>query len=134
MKLRIVMRLCSILLAISLVSIGMPPLSAQQDHAVSPKQLRGDLQKATETRQQNEADVREILRTEAGKEALKSAGVDYQKVDQAVSQLSDEDVARLAQRSRDAQRDFAAGSMSTHGLIIIIVLVVVVIIVVAAVH
>jgi CHASE3 domain sensor protein len=117
-----------------LVSIGMTPANAQQDHAVNPGQLRADLQKATETRQQNEAAVREVLRTDAGKEALKSAGVDYQKVDQAVTQLSDEDVARLAQRSRDAQRDFAAGSISTHGLIIIIVLIVVVIIVVAAVH
>ena len=104
MKFRNTMRVCSILLAASLVSAGVVPVRAQEkDHAVSSGQLRKDVQKAAETRQANEATVREMFATDKARETLKSAGVDYQKVDQAISQVNDEDLARMAERSRDVQ-------------------------------
>src|SRR5258708_25432551 len=102
MKVRNTVRVCSMLLAASLTSAGWAPVRAQeQDHAVSSGQLRQDVQKATETRQANEAAVRGLLTSEKGREVLKSAGIDYQRVDQAISQASDEDLARMAERSRD---------------------------------
>ena len=135
MKVRYTTRVCSILLAVSLASAGLVPARAQEkDHAVSPRQLRKDVQKAAETRQANEAAVREMFASEKGREALKSAGVDYQKVDQAIGQVSDEELARMAERSREVQKDFAAGRFSDRDLIIIMLVVVGLILVIVAVR
>jgi len=135
MKFRNTMRLCSILLAASLVAAGSLPVRAQEkDHAVSSGQLRKDVQKAAETRQANEAAVREMFATDRARETLKSAGVDYQKVDQAISQVSDEDLARMADRSRDVQKDFAAGRLGDRDLIIILLVAVALILIIVAVR
>lgn len=135
MMLRNAMRVCSMLLVASLASTGTVPVSAQEnDHVVSSVQLRKDLQKASEIRQANEAAVRELFRSEKGRETLKSAGIDYQKVDRAVSQVSDEDLARMAERSREVQKDFAAGRFSDRDLIIIMLVVVGLILVIVAVR
>jgi hypothetical protein len=135
MKVRNATRACSILLAVCLVTVGWLPVRAQQkDHAVSSDQLRVDLQESAATRQANEAAVREMFASEAGKKALNSAGVDYQKVDQAISQVNDEDLARMADRSREVQKDFAAGRMSDRDLIIILLVAVALILIIIAVR
>ncbi len=86
MKVRNTMRVCSMLLVLSLVCVWSVPARAQdKEHAVTSGQLRSDLQKAAENRQGNEAAVREMFATDAGKQALKSAGIEYQKVDQAIT-------------------------------------------------
>ncbi len=77
---------------------------------------------------------RQLFSSEQAQQALKSAKIDYSKVDKAVGQLSDEDVARLAERSRQMQNNFAAGragSLSDRDLLIIIVIAVLVIALVA---
>ena len=141
MKVRIMMRVCSILLAASLVSVGSLPARAQdpgrsqeKEHAVTSSQLRNDVQKAADSRRANEAAVREMFATDTGKQALKSAGIEYQKVDQAISQVNDEELARLADRSREVQKDFAAGRMSDRDLLLILVVAVILIIVIVAVR
>jgi hypothetical protein len=135
MKVRNATRACSILLAVCLVSAGSPPVRAQQkDHAVSTDQLRVDVQKSAATRQANEAAVREMFASEDGKKTLNSAGIDYQKVDQAISQVNDEDLARMADRSRAVQKDFAAGRMSDRDLIIILLVAVALILIIIAVR
>ena len=135
MKVRNATRACSILLAVCLVTVGSPPLHAQQkDHAVSSDQLRIDVQKSAAARQANEAAVREMFASEAGKKALNSAGIDYQKVDQAISQVNDEDLARMADRSHEVQKDFAAGRMSDRDLIIILLVAVALILIIIAVR
>jgi len=63
---------------------------------------------------------------------LKSVNLDYQKVDKAVGQLSDEDLAKLAARSRQAQSDFAAGRISDRDLLWIIVIAIGIIVLVVA--
>jgi len=55
-------------------------------------------------------------------------------VDSAVAQLSDEDVARLAARSRQVEHDFAAGSLSDRDLLVIVIIAVLVIALIAALH
>jgi hypothetical protein len=135
MMLRNAMRVCSMLLVASLASTGTVPVSAQEnDHVVSSVQLRKDLQRTSEIRQANEAAVRELFRSEKGRETLKSAGIDYQKVDRAISQVSDEDLARMADRSREVQKDFAAGRFSDRDLIIIMLVAVGLILVIVAVR
>src|ERR1700748_3019447 len=73
-----------------------------KDHVVSLDELNSDSAKPAQTREANEAEVRHLLKTEAGQQALKQAKVDYAKVDKAISQLSDDDLANVAQRSRQA--------------------------------
>jgi hypothetical protein len=135
MKVRNTMRVCSILLVLSLASAGSIPLRAQEkDHAVPSVELRKDVQKAVETRKTNEAAVREMFSTDKARDTLKSAGIDYQKVDQAISQVSDEDLARMADRSRDVQKDFAAGRLGDRDLLIILLVAVALILIIVAVR
>jgi hypothetical protein len=133
MRVRNTIRVCSILLAASLVSAGSVP-AQEKEHVVSSGQLRTDVQKAADTRQANEAAVREMFATDKARETLKSAGVDYQKVDQAISQVNDEDLARMTERSRDVQKDFAAGRLADRDLIIILLVAVAIILIVVAVR
>jgi hypothetical protein len=54
-------------------------------------------------------------------------------VDKAIGQLSDEEVAKLADRSRQAESDFVAGAISAKTLayLILVIVVIVVIVVIA---
>lgn len=125
-----------LLLGISLVpGLLASPAKAQTrtqtqeaQHVVSLDDLSKDAAQPAATRKANEAAVRELLSSEAGQKALKSVNIDYEKVDKAIGQLSDEDLAKIAERSRQAESDFAAGGL-TATLIIVIVLIVVLIVV-----
>jgi hypothetical protein len=111
------------------LSAGTPAPAAAQDknHVVSLDELGKDAAQPAQTRQRNEADVRKLLQSEPGQEALKSAKVDYARVDKAIGQLSDKDLENVAERSRQAQADFAAGGLG-RTMIIVIVLIVILIV------
>ena len=115
---------------------GLPSRSQGQEkqHVVSLDELKKDAARPAETRQADESGVRNLLSSESGQKALKSADLDLQKVDKAVSQLSDEDLAKLAERSRQAQKDFAAGTLSDRDLLWIILIIVAILIVALAVR
>jgi hypothetical protein len=100
---------------------------------VSLDELKKDATRPAE-RQADESAVRNLLSSESGQKALKSGNLDLQKVDKAVSQLSDEDLAKLAERSRRAQKDFAAGRLSDRDLLWIILIIVAILIVALAVR
>jgi hypothetical protein len=107
----------------SLLGLAAIPARAQdQQHVVSLSDLNKDAARPAQTRQSNEEAVRTLLSSDQAQKALKSANLDYQKVDKAVGQLSDEDLAKLAERSRRAQSDFAAGRVSDRDLLWIIVI------------
>jgi hypothetical protein len=144
MKVRNTMRVGTTLLAAMLAFAGTIPANAQGpanapeerngDHAVTPGQLRQDVQKAADTRQANEAAVREMFASDQAKEALKSAGIDYKQVDRAISQVNDEDLARMAQRSHEVNKDFAAGRLDDRDLLIILLVAVAIVLIIVAVH
>ncbi len=128
-------------LAVSLLLCGtIAPVRVQaQDnqHVVSLDELNKDSARPAETRQSNEAAVRQLFSSDAAQKALQSAKVDYTKVDKAIGQLSDEDLAKLAERSQQVQNNFAAGragSLSDRDLLIIIIIAVLVIALVAVLH
>jgi hypothetical protein len=108
---------------------------AQDKHVVTSQELSKDAARPAETRGANEAALRQLFSSEQAQQALKSANIDYSKVDKAVSQLSDEDLAKLAARSRQVQHNFAggrsAGSLSDRDLLIIIIIAVLVIALIA---
>jgi hypothetical protein len=118
-------------------AVGPARAQAQDKHVVSVQELSRDAATPVETRQANEAALRQIFSSEKAQQALKSANIDYSKVDKAVGQLSDEDAAKLAARSRQLQENFAAGrgsSLSDRDLLIIIIIAVLVIALVAVLH
>jgi Flp pilus assembly protein TadB len=124
-------KVCVSMLAIAVlfVSTGIPARAQDKEHVVSLSDLNKDAARPAQTRQSNE----EAIRTsDQGHKALKSANLDYQKVDKAVGQLSDEDLAKLAERSRRAQSDFAAGRISDRDLLWIILIAVAIIVLVVA--
>lgn len=110
------------------------PVQAQEkQHVVSLTDLNQDTAKAGATRRANEATVRELFSSPAARKALKSANLDYTKIDNAVAQLNDEEIAKLAERSRKVQDNFAAGrSFSDRDLLIIVIIGVLIIALVAA--
>lgn len=117
-----------------LFAAGIPARAQAQErqHVVSLEELKRDSARPAETRQANEAAVRGLLSSETGQKALKAANLNYQKVDKAVGQLSDEDLAKLAERSRKAQSDFAAGRISDRDLLWIILIAIAIIVLAVA--
>jgi len=117
-------KVCVLMLAFAaLFGLAGAPAGAQdKQHVVSLSDLNKDAARPAQTRQSNEEAVRTLLSSDQGQKAIKSANLDYQKVDKAVSQLNDEDLARLAQRSRQAQSDFAAGRISDRDMLWIILI------------
>jgi hypothetical protein len=122
------MWIAAIALALGLTAAPGRTLGQDKQHVVSLEELNKDAARPAQIRQANEAVVRELLSSEAGQEALKSAKVDYQRVDKAIGQLSDADLAKVAERSRQAESDFAAGGLKAT-LIIVIILIVILIVV-----
>ena len=129
-------KVCAQVLSFGML-LGIASFSAkaqEKQHVVSLDELNKDAAKPAQTRQSDEGAIRSLLTSDAGQQALKSANVEYGKVDKAISQMSDEEVARLAERSRQAQNDFAAGSLSNRDLLWIILIIVAVIIIALAVR
>jgi hypothetical protein len=116
--------------ALGLAAAPSRVAAQDKDHVVSLDELKSDATKPAQTRADNEADVRHLLQSEAGQEALKQTKVDYAKVDKAISQLNDDDLATVAEKSRQADHDFAAGGL-TATLIIVIALIIILIVVLA---
>jgi hypothetical protein len=121
-----------LVLVLGVILGGHPSLLAQT-HVVTPDELQKEAVAATRTRQQNEQTVNQFLSTPAAKKALRSAHVDPKQVKNAVSTLSDEELAQLASRTEKAQADFAAG-FTNHDLLIIIIALVALILIIVAVH
>jgi hypothetical protein len=91
-----------------------------ESHVVSPADLHAKAASTTQVRQQNEAKVREFLSGPVASQALQKAHVDANQVKQAVSQLDDQELAQLSAKADKAQKDFAAGYLSTIDIALII--------------
>ena len=122
--------------ALLAVVVGSTQIAGAQAnaHLVSPQDLRKATQSATQTREQNETTLRDFLSSSEAKKALDSAHMDAQQVQSAVSGLSDHEMSQLAARARNAQNDFAAGSMNDHDLLLILIAIAALILIIVAVH
>lgn len=115
--------------------LGTASVTMAQEHIVSPADLHKDQVDATKTRQSNQAKVEEFFNSKRAQETLKKAGIEPRKVTQAVAQLDDDELARLAERTDKVQRDFAAGALTnqeiTYILIALVTAVIILVVVVA---
>ena len=113
----------SLAISMLLITAEIPVRAQDHPHVVSLTDLNKDAAQAAQMRRSDEEAVRTLFSSEQAQKALKSAHLDYQRVDKAIGQLSDEDLAKLAQRSRQRQADFAAGRLSNGAIIAIVVVV-----------
>ena len=116
------------------VAMTAPHVQAQEQHVVSSQELGKDAAQPAQTRGTNEAALRRLFSSDQAQKALKSANIDYRQVDKAIGQVSDEDLAKLAERSRQVQDNFAggrAGSLSDRDLLIILIIAVLLILLIA---
>ena len=104
-----------------------------QTHVVSQADIHKELVNAARTRQQNLEKTRRLFSSDETRKAMEAAKISPEKVDTAVSTLSDEELARLASRADKFDQDFAAGRLSDRDLLIVILgLAALVLIIVAA--
>jgi hypothetical protein len=119
----------AVLLLISLMAVPAG-LMAETAHVVSPADLQKQAMAATQTRQTNVEKVRNFLSTPVAEQAMQKSHIDSGQVKAAVANLGDEELAQLAARADKAQRDFAAGYLSTRDIILIVLGVVVIILII----
>src|SRR5262245_10284988 len=102
-------------------SLVIPEFLVAQTPVVSSSELHAAIKAATQTRQKNLDDVRGFFSDERVRAALRTGKVDYQKVDQAVATLSPDELARLASRTNQIEKDFAAGALTNQELTYIVI-------------
>ena len=125
----------NVLFAAALSAVmAFPQGAIAQDHVVSAAQVRKDVQAASQARNEELAKVNGFLETEQARKAMAGAHIDYRQVNAAVQSLSDEDLARVAAKADQAQKDFAAGTLSDRDLILIILAVAVIVLIIVAVR
>jgi hypothetical protein len=120
--------------AIFLLAVVVVPRLAAQIHVVSPADLQKEAVSATQTRQQNIEILTNAFSTPGTEKALKAAKIDPTQVKTAVSSLSNAEMAQLAARANNAQRDFAAGTLNDRDLLLIIVAIAALILIIVAVR
>jgi hypothetical protein len=91
-----------------------------QTHVVSPSDIHKELVNAAQTRRENLQKVKGLFSSDETRKAMEAAQINPERVDTAISTLSDEELARLAARADNLDKDFAAGRISDRDLLIII--------------
>lgn len=104
------------------------------NHLVSPSALTQAAAEASHQRQQNIDSLNQALSSPKVQKALEAAHMNPQQVKNAVSGLSDQELAQLASRANNAQKDFAAGTIDNHDLLLILVAIAALILIIVAVH
>jgi hypothetical protein len=123
------------LLTIALCLCLLAPVDVRASQIVTPGELHQDLLKSWEEREQNLATLKGLLSSDAAREMVAKTGSDYGKVMQALPNLSDEELSKLASQARVAQANFAAGMSDREivNVLIIVLLVVAIVVLIVAV-
>jgi len=105
-----------------------------QTHVVSSSDIHKELVNTAQTRRQNLEKTRRLFSSDETRKALEAAKISPEKVDVAVSTLSDEELARLASRADKLDHDFAAGRLNNRDLLIIVIGIAALILIIVAVR
>lgn len=116
------------------VLFAFPPQNAAaQTHVVNPAELHKQVVSSSQLRQHNQEQVNQFFSSPLAQRALRDAHIDSTQVKTAVSTLSDEELAKIAARTEKAQKDFAAGAITDHVLVLLVIAIAIVLIIVLAV-
>ena len=109
-------------------------LAQASNHLATPSALQQAAANASQARRQNAEALQKFLSSPEAQKALDSARMNPREVNKAVSGLSDQELAQVAERANKAQSDFAAGTLSDRDLLIIIVAIAALILIIVAVR
>lgn len=110
-----------ILFALFLAFALLPSQLSAEDHVIPQSSLHQALVNASAARQKQIAQVKSFFSSRPVASALKKGGVDLRQVQQAVPNLSDQELAQLSARTQKLQNDFAAGALSNERLTYIVI-------------
>ncbi|MCI0422873.1 MAG: PA2779 family protein [Acidobacteria bacterium] len=113
---------------------ALPPSPLAQTHVVSQADIQKELVSATRTRQKNLEKAKQFLSSDAARKSMGSAQMDPERIDAAVSKLSDAELAQLASRADQFEQDFAAGRLSDRDLLLILLGIAALILIIVAVR
>ncbi len=116
------------------ILLTIPQNALAQNHVVSASDIQKDVAAASASREKEVAQLESFFSSPQAQRAMKSSHIAYQQVNNAVQQLSSDDLARLSARSESAQKDFAAGNISNRDLLVIILGILALILIIVAVH
>jgi hypothetical protein len=112
-------------LLIVLFTLGVLPLVSQTtssgDHIIPAPDLHQAVRTAARARQDNLAKLDRFFSSDPAKKALETVKLNSAKVSQALTLLSDEELARLTAQSENIQNDVAAGSLSNQQITYILI-------------
>jgi Flp pilus assembly protein TadB len=115
-------------------AVSQTAVAQSQDHLVSPTDLQQAAVSESQTRQQDIDTLDNFFSSAEAQQAFASAHINPREVKNAVSGLSDQELAQLATRASKAQADFAAGNVDNRDLLIIILCIAALILIIVAVH
>jgi len=111
----------SVLSAAALLHCSFQPLLAQSNHVVTAAELRQELVRHSLSRQASLGSLERLFsRPEVAQTLQKTVG-SPQKIMQAAAVLSDDELARLAEKASGINADFAAGALSNQNLTYIVI-------------
>jgi hypothetical protein len=109
-----------LLLVALLIVVTLPQVTWGQSQ-LTPADLEQAISGAARTRANNLDQVRGFFGKDYVQTALKSARIDPNQVEKAVSTLSADELSRLASRTQAIQSDFAAGALTNQELTYVII-------------
>ena len=122
-----------LLAACFLLTLGVTSILAQT-HVVSQADIHKELVNTVQTRQKNLEKTRRLFSSDETRKAMESAQISPEKVDAAISMLSDDELARLASRADKIDQDFAAGRLDNRDLLFVILGVAALVLIIVAVR
>jgi hypothetical protein len=112
----------AVLLTVWLAALAAGPRQlAAEEHVVSGDELRQRIVSAQQTREDQLREVHKFLSSEAVKKSLQSADLSVNQVQRAVSLLDDDELTRLANRTRSIANDLRAGALNNQQLTYIVI-------------
>ncbi len=111
----------SVLAAVALLHSSFPSLLGETNHVVTAADLHDELVKHSVDRQASLGSLERLFsRPEVARTLEKTVG-SPKRIMQAASVLSDDELARLAEKARGIDADFAAGALSNQELTYIVI-------------
>ena len=112
-----------LLITLILSTLAVLPLLSQttSDHIVPAPDLHQAVRVAAQARQDHLTKLDKFFSSEPARKAFETVKLDPAKVSQALTLLSDDELARLAAQSEKIQHDVAAGSLTNQQITYILI-------------
>ena len=111
----------SLICALMLLQCSFQSILAGTNHVVTTGELRQAMVKQTSNRQASLDALERLFSRPEIRGAVETTMGSPEKARGALSKLSDEELARLAQKATGAEKDFAAGALSNEELTYIVI-------------